>query len=700
MHIYTNKDIFAAMSQEQKTIKRRMVTSALPYANGPIHIGHLAGAYLPADIYVRYLRSMGEDVAFICGTDEHGTAINIKAVEEGVSPQKIVDKYYEMIRDAFTAFNISFDHFSRTSRPIHHQTAQEFFLKFHNEGSLIQRETQQMYDEEQKMFLADRFVIGTCPNCGHEEAYGHQCENCGKDLSPEELIDPRSKISGSVPVTKETTHWFLPLNEYQEFLEEFILEDHQEWKINVYGQCRSWLQDGLQPRSITRDLDWGVKVPLPEGEGKVLYVWFDAPIGYISATKEWAKTNGKDWKLYWQDEETALYHFIGKDNIVFHCIIFPAILKGHGDYILPTNVPANEFLNLEGRKISTSKNWAIWMHEFAAEYPDHIDALRYVLTGIMPETKDSEFTWADFKARNDNELVATFANFINRVKVLTLKHFKGVPARNTLNETERTLVNDLYANVNAAGYNISNFRFREALNDMMKIARLGDKYLSDTEPWKLIKTDIAAAGHVLNIGLNIAAVLGVVAEPFMPSTSAKIFDMLQITPLSWKDLKELDFVFEGHSLKNIPHLFQKIDPKMIEHEIEKLNSDGPGEPASSEVEKVVVEPSKPETSFDDFQSMDIRVGTILEAEPMKKTDKLLKLLVDTGIDRRTIVSGVAKHYTPEELLRKQVLVLVNLKPRKIRGVESRGMILFAEDLDGKLYLVNPENSIQNGASVN
>ncbi len=687
------------MSQEQKTIKRRMVTSALPYANGPAHIGHLAGAYLPADIYVRYLRSIGEDVAFMCGTDEHGTAINIKAVSEGVSPQQIVDKYYEIIRDAFAAFNISFDHFSRTSRPVHHQTAQEFFLKFHNEGKLIQKTTQQLYDEEQNMFLADRFVIGTCPNCGNEEAYGHQCENCGKDLSPEELINPRSKISGSTPVMKETNHWFLPLNDYQEFLEEYILEGHQDWKTNVYGQCKSWLQDGLQPRSITRDLDWGVQVPLPEGEGKVLYVWFDAPIGYISATKEWAKANGKDWKLYWQDEETALYHFIGKDNIVFHCIIFPAILKGHGDYILPTNVPANEFLNLEGRKISTSKNWAIWMHEFAAEYPDQIDALRYVLTAIMPETKDSEFTWADFKARNDNELVATYANFINRVKVLTLKNFEGVPARGELNDTEQALVEELYANVKAAGENISSFRFREALNDMMKIARLGDKYLSDMEPWKLIKTDKAAAGHVLNIGLNIAAVLGVVAEPFMPSTSVKVFDMLQIPVLRWTDLEGLDFVTEGNVLKNIPHLFQKIDPKMIEYEIEKLTSGDPGE-AAPEEEEEVLEPQKPETTFDDFQGMDIRVGTILEAEPVKKTDKLLKFLVDTGIDQRTIVSGVAKHYTPEELLGKQVLVLVNLKPRKIRGVESQGMILFAEDPNGKLHLVNPANSVQNGSVVN
>ncbi len=690
------------MSQETTTIKRRTVTSALPYANGPAHIGHLAGAYLPADIYVRYLRSKGEDVVYICGTDEHGTAINIKAVAEGVSPQEIVDKYYGIIKDAFAAFDISFDHFSRTSRQIHHETAQEFFMKFHEEGKFIQKTTQQLYDEEQKMFLADRFVIGTCPNCGYDEAYGNQCENCGKDLSPTELINPRSKVSGSTPVLKDTSHWFLPLNDYQAFLEEYILKGHQDWKSNVYGQCKSWLQDGLQPRSITRDLDWGVKVPLAEAEGKVLYVWFDAPIGYISATKEWAEANGKDWKQYWQDEGTALYHFIGKDNIVFHCIIFPAILKGHGDYILPVNVPANEFLNLEGRKISTSKNWAIWMHEFAAEYPNHIDTMRYVLTATMPETKDSEFTWADFKARNDNELVATFANFVNRVKVLTLKNFEGVPARGELNEEEQTLVQDLYANVEAASQNLSNFRFREALNDMMKIARLGDKYLTNMEPWKLVKTDKDKAGHVLNIGLNLAAVLATVSEPFMPKTSIKIFDMLQIPPLKWTDLEGLDFVKAGGQLNNIAHLFQKIDPKMIEKEIERLHENAKSAEAQADegAADLPLEPQKAETTFDDFSGMDIRVGTILEAEKVKKADKLLKFLVDTGIDQRTIVSGVAKHYAPEDLIGKQVLVLANLKPRKIRGVESQGMILFAEDPAGNLHVVNPEGDVPNGSVVN
>ncbi|MCL4113802.1 UNVERIFIED_CONTAM: hypothetical protein GTU68_037527 [Idotea baltica] len=673
------------MSSGEKSFKRHTVTSALPYANGPSHIGHLAGAYLPADIFVRYLRSKGEDVVFLSGSDEHGTSINIKAIAEGISPREVVDKYHAIIKDSFSAFNISFDHFSRTSTPLHHETAQEFFLKFYNEGKFIQKTTEQLYDEEKQMFLADRFVIGTCPNCGNEEAYGNQCESCGRDLSPSELLNPRSKVSGSTPILKETTHWFLPLDDYQEFLEDYILKGHTDWKANVYGQCKSWLQDGLRPRSITRDLDWGVKVPVPEGDGKVLYVWFDAPIGYITATKEWAEAQGKDWEPYWKDDETALYHFIGKDNIVFHCLIFPSILKGHGDYILPTNVPANEFLNLEGRKISTSKNWAIWMHEFAAEYPQHIDTMRYVLTALAPETKDSEFTWAEFKTRNDNELVATFANFVNRVKVLTLKNFEGVPDRQALTADETAMVEELYSIVNDAGENISHFRFREALNDMMKIARLGDKYLSDLEPWKLVKVDKAAAGHVLNLGLNITAVLATVAAPFMPDTANKVFDMLQIDPLAWTDLEGMDYIAAGHTLKNIAHLFQKIDPEMIEKELERLHQ--------SDAEKE-------ETTFDAFQGMDIRIGTILEAEKVKKADKLLKFLVDTGLDQRTIVSGVALHFQPEELIGKQVLVLGNLKPRKIRGVESQGMILFAEDPDGKLHLVNPEVAVQNGSVVN
>ena len=681
------------MSQQ---FKRHTVTSALPYANGPLHVGHLAGAYLPADIYVRYLRSKGEDVVYICGTDEHGTAINIKARAEGITPQEVVDKYYAVISEAFDRFNISFDIFSRTSKPIHHDTAQEFFKKFYDEGKFLQQTSQQLYDTEQDMFLADRFVVGTCPNCGNDEAYGHQCERCGKDLSPSELINPRSKISGSTPVLKDTTHWFLPLNDYQEWLEQYILEGHQDWKVNVYGQCKAWLQDGLKPRAITRDLDWGVKVPVPEGEGKVLYVWFDAPIGYISATKEWAEANGKDWKPYWQDEDTALVHFIGKDNIVFHCIIFPAILKGHGDYIIPVNVPANEFLNLEGRKISTSKNWAIWMHEFAREYPEQVDAMRYVLTAIMPETKDAEFTWAEYKQRNDSELVATFANFVNRVKVLTLKNFGGVPERGELDDAEVGVVNELWANVEAVGKYIEAFRFRDALNELMKIARLGDKYLSDREPWHLVKTDKAAAGHVLNVGLNMAAVLATVAEPFMPETSAKIFNMLQIEPMTWRSLEGWDFVKAGGGLENIPHLFSKVDPKMVEKEVGRLEARA----AEMEAEQSSAPPFKEETTFDDFQKMDLRVATILEAKPVPKSDRLLQFLVDTGRDKRTIVSGVAEHYKPEDLLGKQVLVLANLKPRKIRGVVSQGMILFAEDAAGKLHVVNPEYEVDKGSTVN
>lgn len=691
-----------------KQFKRHTVTSALPYANGPLHVGHLAGAYLPADIYVRYLRSKGEEVVYVCGTDEHGTSIDIKARAEGISPQEVVDKYHGIIREAFERFNISFDIFSRTSNKTHHDTAQEFFMKFYNEGKFIQETSQQLYDVEQEMFLADRFVVGTCPNCGNEEAYGNQCEVCGKDLSPSELIDPKSKISGSTPVLRDTTHWFLPLNDYQDWLEDYILEGHKDWKGNVYGQCKAWLQDGLKPRAITRDLEWGVKVPVPEGEGKVLYVWFDAPIGYISATKEWAAEKGVDWKKWWQDEETALVHFIGKDNIVFHCIIFPSILKGHGDYILPVNVPANEFLNLEGRKISTSKNWAIWMHEFAREYPEQVDAMRYVLTAIMPETKDSEFTWAEYKSRNDNELVATFANFVNRVKVLTLKNFGSVPERRDLDAEEQVLVAELFETVGAAASCIETFRFRDALNELMKIARAGDKYLSDREPWHLVKRDPAAAGHVLNVGLNIAAILATVAEPFMPETSLKIFQMLQIEPLTWRQLEGFDFVPAGNALENIPHLFSKIDPQMVEHEVERLNARAAEMASEKAAEKAAEEPSvvnslpdfKGETTFDDFQKMDIRVGKILEAKPVAKSDRLLQFLVDTGIDQRTIVSGVAEHYKAEDLLGKQVLVLANLKPRKIRGVESQGMILFAEDRAGKLHLVNPEQEVDNGSSVN
>lgn len=689
------------MKTGNPSTRRYTVTSALPYANGPAHIGHLAGAYLPADIYVRYLRSQGNDVLFVSGTDEHGTTIDIKARAEGISPQEVVDKYHGIISETFKKFNISFDVFSRTSNPTHRETAQEFFKKFHEEGKLIKETSEQLYDPEQNMFLADRFVVGTCPNCGNEDAYGNQCEKCGKDLSPSELINPRSKVSGATPVMKETSHWYLPLNDYQDWLEEYILKGHSDWKANVYGQCKSWLQDGLKPRAITRDMSWGVPVPVEGGEGKVLYVWFDAPIGYISATKEWAEANNKDWKTYWQDEGTELVHFIGKDNIVFHCIIFPAMLKGHGDFVLPTNVPANEFLNLEGNKISTSRNWAIWMHEFAEEFPDQIDTMRYVLTAIMPETKDSEFTWQEYKTRNDTELVATFANFVNRVKVLTLKNFDGVPARLALNERDQQLIDAVHAAKDRAAEALENFRFRDALNEMMIVARSGDAYLSELEPWHLVKKDPVAAGHVLNLGLNVAAVLATVASPFLPETSEKIFKMLNREPLNWTQLEGFDFVAEGTQLENIAHLFKKIDQGVVDAQVAKLQATA----ATVEVEEVEEEAGslpalKEETTFDAFQGMDLRLGTILEASPVPKTNKLLQFKVDTGLDQRTIVSGVAQHFKPEELVGKQVMVLANLQPRKIRGVVSQGMILFAEDATGKLHLVNPEYPVQNGSSVN
>lgn len=683
---------------KSKQFKRNTVTSALPYANGPLHIGHLAGAYLPADIFVRHLRSKGEDVVFICGTDEHGTAIAIKAINEGRTPQEIVDKYYEVIKDTFAAFNISFDHFSRTSLPIHHETAQDFFRKFYDEGKLIEQSSQQPYDAEKAIFLADRFIVGTCPNCGNEKAYGNQCERCGKDLSPSELINPKSTLSGTAPVMRETKHWYLPLNNYQVWLDAYILDEHKDWKSNVIGQCRSWLQDGLQPRAITRDLDWGVRVPVEGAEDKVLYVWFDAPIGYISATKEWAALKGKDWKPYWQDQDTRLVHFIGKDNIVFHCIIFPAILKGYGNYIVPENVPANEFLNIEGEKISTSRNWAVWMHEYLVDFPGKVDVLRYVLTAIMPETKDADFTWADYQTRNNKELVDTFANFVNRVKVLTMKHFESLPARKELSSDDEALIASIYAAAQNSATAIEGFRFKEGLNEMMEIARLGDRYLSSKEPWHLVKNDPEAAGHVLNMGLNIAAVLALVATPFMPSTAAQIFEMLNIPALQWKDLSGFDFVKAGQTLKDIPHLFTRIDSKDIQNQVDRLNKRR--EELKAEQQPLVVPELKSPTTFDDFKRMDIRVGTILKAEKVEKSKKLLKLLVDVGTDQRVILSGVAEHFSPEQLLGKQCTVLANLQPRAIMGIESNGMVLFAEDHLGKLHLLNPGHLIHNGSTVN
>lgn len=704
---------------ENKRFKRYTVTSALPYANGPLHIGHLAGAYLPADIFVRYLRSRGEDVVFICGSDEHGTAIAIKALDEGTTPQAIVDKYHAMIRDAFQEFDVSFDIYSRTSNPTHHETAKEFFLKFYNDDKLIRRKSAQLYDQEKQMFLADRFVMGTCPNCGNDKAYGNQCEKCGKDLSPEELISPVSRVSGTTPIMKETEHWFLPLDQYEPWLKEYILQGHTEWKANVYGQCKSWLDGGLTPRAITRDLDWGVEVPVPEGKGKVLYVWFDAPIGYVSATKEWAQAAGKDWKPYWKSEDTALYHFIGKDNIVFHCIIFPAILKGQGDYIVPENVPANEFLNLEGEKISTSRNWAVWMHEYLQEFPGQADVLRYVLTAIMPETKDADFTWTDYQTRNNSELVDTFANFVNRIKVLTLKNFGAVPARGAVSERDQQLMTEVLQAHAEVGKLISNFRFKEALGQMMEIARAGDRYLSDLQPWKLVKTDAAAAGHVLHMGLNTAAILAVAAAPFMPGTAAKIFEMLGIAPLQWDAVQSYDFVQEGGAIVEIPHLFTRVTDEVVAIQVEKLRqrkaelaAKQPAHsatPTTTTPEQPVETPEsalgelaafKEMTSFPEFQKMDIRIGTIIGAERVEKSKKLLKLLIDTGLDQRTILSGVAEHFTPEDLMGKQCTFLANLPPRPMMGIASQGMVLFAEDANKKLHLLNPEGKIDNGSTVN
>jgi methionyl-tRNA synthetase len=685
---------------ENKRFKRYTVTSALPYANGPLHIGHLAGAYLPADIFVRYLRSSGEDVLYICGSDEHGTAIAIKALDEGTTPQAIVDKYHAMIRDTFQDFNISFDIYSRTSNAIHHETAQEFFLNFYGKPSsdpyaLIRRKNGQLFDQEKQMFLADRFVMGTCPNCGNEKAYGNQCEKCGRDLSPEELIAPISRVSGTPPVMKETEHWYLPLDAFQPWLQTYLLKGEREWKANVHGQCKSWLDD-LKPRAITRDLDWGVPVPVPEGKGKVLYVWFDAPIGYVSATKEWATANGKDWEPYWKSKDTALYHFIGKDNIVFHCIIFPCILKGQGDYILPENVPANEFLNLEGEKISTSRNWAVWLHEYVQEFPGQVDVLRYVLTAIMPETKDADFTWGDYQTRCNSELVDTFANFVNRIKVLSIKNFNAVPSRHALSERDLSLMDEVEGCFRRVEEHIRSFHFKEALNEMMNIARAGDRYLSELQPWKLLKTDAAAAGHVLNIGLNVAVVLAVASEPFMPESASKIFEMLGIPPVRWTEVKGADYLKPGSALKEIPHLFTRVTDEVVARQVEKLNKLKSALASKSRE----VPGFKPFVSFDEFQKMDIRVGTIVQADRVKKSKKLLQLLIDTGLDHRTILSGVAEHFAPEELIGKQCTFLANLPPRPMMGIESHGMVLFAEDSSGKLHLLNPGHKIDNGSGVN
>jgi len=692
------------------TYPRYTVTSALPYANGPLHIGHIAGAYLPADIYVRYLRLKKRDVIYVCGSDEHGAAITLRAKKEGTTPKAIVDKYHEMNKETFERFGMSFDIYHRTSEQIHHETSQEIFTLLHKKGEFVEQETEQYYDEEYQQFLADRYIMGTCPNCGHDKAYGDQCENCGISLSPTDLINPVSTLSGKPPVLKSTKHWYLPLDKYQSWLEEWLQEGKKgQWKNNVYGQCVSWLKKGLQPRSMTRDLDWGVDVPLKEAAGKKLYVWLDAPIGYISATKQWALDNGKDWKKYWklqkkETDNTRLIHFIGKDNIVFHCIIFPAILHATGEYVLPDNVPANEFLNLEGDKLSTSRNWAVWLHEYLDEFPDKRDVLRYVLTAIAPETKDSEFTWKDYQARNNNELVAILGNFVNRVIVLTHKYFKGVIPETSALSTYPA-IKEAFATIEQHAEQVEEsleqFRFREAQSELMNIARVGNKYLTDEEPWKKWKTDPEAVKPVLSACLQIIHKLGILAQPFLPDTATKIAHLLNVPvdSLSWEALKETQPLLANHKIlqENPELLFEKVEDEVIERQTEKLEAN---KREKSQQAQPDLAPQKEEITFEDFQQMDIRIGTILEAEKVKKADKLLKFKVDTGLDIRTIVSGVAKYFKPEELIGKQVTVLINLKPRKIRGVESQGMILFAEDETGTLHLLNPENPITSGSTVN
>ena len=681
------------------TPKRYTITAALPYTNGPIHIGHLAGVYVPADIYARYLRLTGKDVAYICGSDEHGVAIPMRAKKEGVSPQDIIDKYHGIIKQSFSDFGISFDNYSRTSSKIHHETASEFFTKLYENGDFIEETSAQLYDAEANQFLADRFVVGTCPKCGFEESYGDQCENCGTSHNATDLINPKSAITGNVPTVKETKHWFLPLNKHEDFLRKWILEGHKkDWKPNVYGQVKSWVEDGLRPRAVTRDLDWGIPVPLEGAGGKVLYVWFDAPIGYISSTKEWAAREGKNWEDYWKKDDAKLVHFIGKDNIVFHCIIFPSMLKAHGDYILPENVPANEFLNLEGNKLSTSKNWAVWLHEYLEEFPNQQDVLRYTLTANAPESKDNDFTWNDFQAKNNNELVAIFGNFINRVVVLTNKYYNGiVPAPNDFTEIDQDVLAAVKEFPNIIGKSIERYRFREASQEVMNLARLGNKYLADEEPWKLIKLDEERVKTIMYIALQISSALAIVSEPFLPFTSIKLKDILNIDEkLSWKNVTETAVLLTtNHQINKAKLLFSKIEDKAIEAQIEKLQATK----IANEQENKVLEPQKETIDFEDFTKLDIRIGTILEAEKVAKTKKLLKLKVDIGIDTRTIVSGIAESFSPGSIIGQQVSVLVNLAPRKIRGVESQGMILMTETPDGKLAFVEPEKAVKNGQEV-
>ena len=681
--------------------KRYTITAALPYANGPLHIGHIAGAYLPADIFVRYLRLTGKDVAFVCGSDEHGAAITLRAKKEGITPKQIIDKYHKINQQAFEDFGIAFDIYHRTSAPIHHETAQEFFKNLEAQGEFDVLESEQYFDEEAQQFLADRYIQGTCPNCSHEDAYGDQCEKCGSSLSPTELINPRSTLSGSTPVLKRTKHWYLPMNKHEGWVKEWIengtLEGEQhhqpnEWKKHVLGQCKSWVDGGLQPRAMTRDLDWGVKVPLPNEDGKVLYVWLDAPIGYISATKEWAQQNGKNWEDYWKSDDTKLIHFIGKDNIVFHCIIFPIILKTHGEYILPDNVPANEFMNLEGDKISTSRNWAVWLHEYMEDFPNKQDELRYVLNALAPENKDSEFTWSDYQTRVNNELVAVFGNFVNRAVVLTHKYFNGeVPVRGELLAYDKEVVEQMEAFPEKIASLIEQYKFKEAQFELLNLARLGNKYLADMEPWKLVKSDKQLTGTILNLALQICANLAILSEPFLPTSANKLKHMLGLRDLSWSKAGSIDLLYAYDRLNPSELLFSKVENDVIQTQLEKLEK--------SKLASKPAEAIKDTTTFDDFTKMDIRVATILHAEKVRKTKKLLKLQVDTGVDIRTVVSGIAEYYTPEEIIGKQVSLLANLAPREIKGIKSEGMILMAEDRDGSLTFVSPSDKQENGSVI-
>jgi methionyl-tRNA synthetase len=687
----------------QNSPKRFTITAALPYTNGPVHIGHLAGVYIPADIYSRFQRLQGNDVAFVCGSDEHGVPITIKAKKEGITPQQVVDKYHTIIKESFQEFGITFDNYSRTSEKIHHDTASNFFKKLYDDGKFVEQTTEQFYDQEANQFLADRFIIGTCPKCGFVESYGDQCESCGTSHNATDLINPKSSITGNTPSLKETKHWFLPLDQYESWLKEWIVKGHKkDWKSNVYGQCKSWIDDGLRPRAVTRDLDWGIPVPIEGADDKVLYVWFDAPIGYISATKEWAENIGKDWEPYWKDEDTKMLHFIGKDNIVFHCIIFPSMLKAEGSFILPENVPANEFLNLEGNKISTSKNWAVWLHEYLLDFPNQQDVLRYVLTANAPETKDNDFTWADFQARNNNELVAIFGNFINRVVVLTNKYYNGiVPKPPSLSEVDLKILSELKAYPNVIESSLERYRFREAQAELMNVARLGNKYLADEEPWKKIKTDEERTKAIMYVSIQIAEALAILSEPFLPFTSTKLKTMLCHSELNsestWKDVSTKDVLIpSSHQIGKGELLFSKIEDKKVQQQLDKLEA--------TKKENTVInknpEPQKQTIQFDDFSKLDMRVGTILEAKKMAKTKKLLILKVDTGIDVRTIVSGIAESFSPEEVVGKKVTVLVNLAPRALRGVDSEGMILMTETHDGKLVFLNPDDEkVFNGTPI-